>query len=58
MTAFNAVRFRVKPGREEDFLEANKKTERNCIFARPCKPKTGAFAGVFSIGREFDYRVS
>jgi len=29
MTAFNAVRFRVKPGREEDFLEANKKIERN-----------------------------
>jgi len=29
MTAFNAVRFRVKPGREGDFLEANKKIERN-----------------------------
>jgi len=29
MTAFNAVRFRVKPGREDDFLEANKKIERN-----------------------------
>ena len=29
MTAFNVVRFRVKPGREDDFLEANKKIERN-----------------------------
>jgi predicted metal-dependent hydrolase len=25
MTAFNAVRFRVKPGREEEFLEAHRK---------------------------------
>lgn len=25
MTAFNAVRFRVKPGREQDFLEAHRK---------------------------------
>ncbi len=25
MTAFNAVRFRVKPGREQDFLDAHKK---------------------------------
>ena len=25
MTAFNAVRFRVKPGRDEEFLEAHKK---------------------------------
>ncbi len=25
MTAFNVVRFRVKPGREEDFLEAHRK---------------------------------
>jgi len=24
MTAFNAVRFRVKPGREQDFLQAHK----------------------------------
>lgn len=29
MTAFNAVRFRVKPGREEDFLNAHSKVERN-----------------------------
>lgn len=26
MTAFNAVRFRVKPGREEDFLDAHRNT--------------------------------
>ena len=29
MTAFNAVRFRVKPGREQEFLDAHKKVERN-----------------------------
>ena len=29
MTAFNAVRFRVKPGREQEFLEAHKKVEAN-----------------------------
>ena len=27
MTAFNAVRFRVKPGREQEFLDAHKKVE-------------------------------
>jgi hypothetical protein len=27
MTAFNVVRFRVKPGRENDFLEAHKRIE-------------------------------
>ena len=29
MAAFDAVRFRVKPGREDEFLEAHKKIERN-----------------------------
>ncbi len=29
MTAFNAVRFRVKPGRDKDFLDAHKRIERN-----------------------------
>jgi quinol monooxygenase YgiN len=29
MTAFNAVRFRVKPGRDQDFIEAHRKVERN-----------------------------
>jgi hypothetical protein len=28
MTAFNIVRFRVKPGREEEFLAAHQKAER------------------------------
>lgn len=27
MTAFNTVRFRVKPGREQDFLDAHKKVD-------------------------------
>ena len=30
MTAFNAVRFRVKPGREQEFLDAHARVERNC----------------------------
>ena len=29
MTAFNAVRCRVKPGREQDFLDAHAKVQRN-----------------------------
>ena len=29
MTAFNAVRFKVKPGRDEDFLEAHRSVDRN-----------------------------
>ena len=29
MTAFNAVRFTVKPGREQDFLDAHKAVDRN-----------------------------
>lgn len=29
MTAFNAVRFRVKPGRDQDFIDAHKKAEAN-----------------------------
>lgn len=29
MTAFNAVRFRVKPGRDQDFLNAHKKIGAN-----------------------------
>jgi hypothetical protein len=28
MTAFNIVRFKVKPGREQEFLDAHKKAER------------------------------
>ena len=29
MTAFNAVRFRVKSGREQEFLDAHKKVQAN-----------------------------
>jgi quinol monooxygenase YgiN len=29
MTAFNTVRFRVKPGREEEFVEAHRKVGRD-----------------------------
>lgn len=29
MSAFNAVRFKVKPGREQEFLDAHKKVETN-----------------------------
>jgi len=29
MTAFNVVRFRVKPGREQEFLDAHKKVAAN-----------------------------
>ncbi len=29
MTAFNAVRFRVKPGRDQEFLDAHKKVAAN-----------------------------
>ena len=29
MTAFNVVRFRVKPGREQEFLDAHKKVTAN-----------------------------
>ncbi len=29
MTAFNAVRFKVKPGRDEDFLEAHRRIDRD-----------------------------
>lgn len=29
MTAFNAVRFKVKPGRDEEFLEAHRQVDRS-----------------------------
>ena len=29
MTAFNAVRFKVKPGRDEEFLEAHRRVDRD-----------------------------
>ena len=29
MTAFNSVRFKVKPGRDEEFIDAHRRAERN-----------------------------
>jgi hypothetical protein len=29
MTAFNAVRFKVKPGRDQEFLDAHRQVDRN-----------------------------
>ena len=34
MTAFNTVRFKVKPGREQAFLEAHVAVERNWVGLR------------------------
>ena len=31
MTAFNTVRFRVKPGRDQEFLDAHKKVQTNWL---------------------------
>jgi hypothetical protein len=31
MAAFNVVRFRVKPGREQEFLDAHRKVESNWL---------------------------
>jgi heme-degrading monooxygenase HmoA len=43
MTAYNVVRFRVKPGREKDFVEANRAMGREKIggFRRGALVKTG-----------------
>ncbi|WP_374567382.1 antibiotic biosynthesis monooxygenase [Ideonella sp.] len=42
MTAFNIVRFRVKPGREEAFLEAHRKADPTFKgFLRGSMVKTG-----------------
>ena len=42
MTAFNVVRFRVKPGRENDLLEAHRKSSRDYAgFKRFSLVKTG-----------------
>ncbi|UCH18377.1 MAG: antibiotic biosynthesis monooxygenase [Burkholderiales bacterium] len=42
MTAFNIVRFRVKPGREEAFVEAHRKAGRDFEgFRRGSLVKTG-----------------
>jgi quinol monooxygenase YgiN len=45
MTAFSAVRFRVKPGRDQDFLGAHEKMTRNWSgFVRGNLIKTGEHA--------------
>ena len=43
MTAFNVVRFRVKPGFEEDFLEVHRNIERSDLegYRRGALIKTG-----------------
>jgi hypothetical protein len=53
MTAFNAVRFKVKPGRDEDFLAAHKAVERNWPGLRHANMiKTGD--GTYCIIGEWD----
>ena len=37
MTAFNTVRFNVKPGREQEFLDAHKAADRNWPGLRSAK---------------------
>jgi hypothetical protein len=34
MTAYNVVRFRVKPGREEEFLDAHRRLDRDFVGFR------------------------
>jgi len=42
MTAFNIVRFRVKPGREQDFIEAHRRADPTFAgFRRGSLVKTG-----------------
>jgi hypothetical protein len=53
MTAFNAVRFRVKPGRDQEFLDAHKKVagERSyCLIAE--------WADVDSLARARPYMIA
>ena len=53
MTAFNAVRFRVKPGRDQEFLDAHSKVERNWAGLRHAKMiRTGE--GGYCIIAEWD----
>jgi quinol monooxygenase YgiN len=57
MTAFNAVRFRVKPGREQDFLDAHRRAERNWPGLRRANLiETGA--GTYCIIAEWDDMAS
>ena len=53
MTAFNAVRFKVKPGREQEFLDAHQAVERNWPGMRHANMiKTGE--GTYCIIGEWD----
>jgi quinol monooxygenase YgiN len=53
MTAFNTVRFNVKPGRDRDFLEAHQAVERNWPGLRHANMiKTGD--GTYCIIGEWD----
>ena len=53
MTAFNAVRFTLKPGRDEDFLAAHSAVERNWPGLRRANMiKTGE--GSYCIIAEWD----
>ena len=53
MTAFNAVRFRVKPGRDEEFLQAHRQVEREWPgMRRASMIKTGE--GTYCIIGEWD----
>ena len=53
MTAFNVVRFRVKPGRDQEFLDAHRRVERNWAGLRHANMiKTGE--GLYCIVAEWD----
>jgi len=53
MTAFNTVRFKVKPGRDREFLDAHKAVERNWAGLRSANIiKTGE--GTYCIIAEWD----
>ncbi len=53
MTAFNAVRFQVKPGREEDFIDAHRRANRDWAGLRRANLiETGA--GHYCIIAEWD----
>jgi hypothetical protein len=41
MTAFNAVRFRVKPGRDQEFMDAHKEIAGNGLVSDMYMIKTG-----------------
>lgn len=47
MTAYNVVRFKVKPGREQEFLDVHRRLERDfpvCDAVGSSRPATGRIA--------------